>query len=146
LSAEGEGSRAVNILEPIDANQLYRDMSRHKCYVLSRGSVYVLHDPRRNPPRKRDCISLQRYVVHRAVYRTLEEGVDTVAEVSAMITEGIPFDCTSYNDPRVNAGRQQRTVIATASVWKVKPDGYVNIYPNSHIRAGNRATEWQARR
>lgn len=219
LSAEGDRSRAVNILEPIDANQLYRDLSRHKCYVLSRGSVYVLHDPRQDPPRKRDCIPLQRFVDHRAVYRTLEEGVDTVAEVSAMIAEGVPFDCTTYNDPRVlplhvfdreaverrldteadrrafrsnyavnvggwqstatgawspapagarhgwagpswvcdyelppgyhwdvNAGRQRRTVIATASVWKVKPQGYVNIYPNSHIRAGSRATEWQARR
>lgn len=219
LSAEGERSRAVNILEPIDANQLYRDLSRHKCFVLSRGSVFVLHDPRRDPPKKRDCIPLQRFVDHRAVYRTLETGVDTVAEVRTMIAKGVPFDCTTYNDPRVlplhvfdrdaverrletdadrsafrktyalsggcwqsaatgiwrpapagarhgfagpswicnyelppgyhwdvNAGRLRRTVIATASVWKVDPQGYVNIYPDSYIRAGSRAKEWQARR
>ncbi len=223
LSAEGNGARRINILEPVDANELYRDLTINKCYVLSRGSVFVLHDPRRDPPEKRDCMPLQRFVDHRAVYRTLQDGVDTAAELRTMIAAGVPSDCTSYNDPRVlplhvfdrkadgerlntedgrsafrnmyarggcwqsaatgtwrpasaggrhglagptgdplwiwdyelpmgyhwdtNAGQQRRTVVATASVWRVEPRGYVNIYPDSYIRAGTKAKEtWRARR
>lgn len=223
LRAEGDGARRVNVLEPVDAHELYRDLSLRKCYVISRGSVFVLHDPRQDPPRKRDCIPLSRFVDHKAVYYTLEDGVDTAADLRQLIGTESPSDCTSYNDPRIlplhvfdrdadgrrlgtddgrhkfrdaysrngcwqstatgawrpasaggrhglagpsgaalriwdyelpngyhwdtNAGPNKRLVIATASVWKVEARGYVNIYPDSHIRAGEKARQtWQARR
>ena len=212
MSAEGAGARRINILEPADANELYRDLSLRKCYVLSRGSVFVLYDPRRDPPAKRDCFPLQRFVEHKAVYRTFEDGVDAAAELRRMMATGMPSDCVSYHDPRVlplhvfdrkadgskldtedgrsafhwtyairgswlsavtgtwrpaaagarhglagpsgealrvwdfmlpmgyhwdaNAGRQRRTIVATACVWRVEQRGYVNIYPDSHIRSG----------
>lgn len=223
LSVQGDGARRINILEAVDANELYRDLSLKKCYVLSRGSVAVLHDPRRDPPAKRDCVPLQRFVDHRAVYRTLEDGVDIATELRTMIETGVASDCTSYHDPRVlplhvfdkkadgrkldtedgrsafrntylrsgcwqseltgtwrpasagarhgvagpsgealriwdyelpagyhwdtNAGHARRTVVAAASVWRVEPRGYLNIYPDSHIRSGAKAVEiWRARR
>jgi len=221
MSVEGNRARPINILEPVDANELYRDLSINKCYVLSRGSVFVLHDPRRDPPTKRDCLPLQNFVHHRAVYRTLQDGVDIGAELRTMMTEA-PSDCTSYRDPRIlplhvfdkkadgsrlntedgrsafhrkyarsggwqseatgtwtpahpgarhgtgpsgealriwnftlpigyhwdtHAGRQRRTIAATASVWKVEQRGYVNIYPDSHIRSGARAKQiWRPQR
>lgn len=218
LRIEGGGARTINVLHPVDANQLYRDLSLNKCYVLSRGAVFVLHDPRRDPPTKRDCLPLQGFVHHKAIYRTLEDGLDLAAELRTMMA-GTPSDCTTYHDPRVlplhvfdkrvdgsqlqtedgrsafhrthgrsgcwhsdttgtwrpaqpgarhgsgpalrvwdytlpigyhwdtNAGQQARTVVATASVWKVDRGGYVNVYPDSHIRSGTKAKEiWRAKR
>lgn len=223
MSADGNGTRPINILEPADANELYRDLSHRKCYVLSRGSVFVLRDPRRDPPTKRDCLPLQHFVQYKAAYRTLEDGRDPVADLGSLMAIEPPSDCVDHHDPRVlplhvfdkdatgiglaaeegrrafraaygsggnwmssstgtwspaspgarhglegssgsslwvwdylvppgfhwdtSAGRVRRTVIAASSVWRVEPRGYVNIYPNAHIRAGARAKElWQARR
>ena len=32
------------------------------------------------------------------------------------------------------AGRQKQRVSTTASVWEIRPQGYVNVYPDAHIR------------
>lgn len=223
MSADGNRTRPINILQPADANELYRDLSLRKCYVLSRGSVFVLHDPRRDPPTKRDCLPLRHFVQYKAAFRTLEDGRDHVADLGMLMALEAPSDCADQHDPRVlplhvfdkgatstslaneegrkafraaygnrndwmspstgswspaapgarhglegpsgkslrvwdylvpagfhwdtSAGRQRRTVIAASSVWRVEPRGYVNIYPNAHIRAGARARElWQAKR
>jgi len=223
MTADGNGIRPINILEPADANELYQDLSLRKCYVLGRGSIYVLHDPRRNPPTKRDCLSLPQFVQYKAAFRTLEDGRDAAADLNELIGLEGPSDCSDYHDPRVlplhvfdkdavsrslakeeerrafraawgkegtwlspssgtwtpappgvrhglpstsgnplrvwdyivpagfhwdtSAGRKRRTVIAASSVWRVEPGGYVNIYPDAHIRAGARANElWQAKR
>lgn len=183
----------------------------------------MLHDPRRDPPTKRDCLPLERFVRYKAAFRTIEDGRDPVADLDELLRLEGPSNCVDHHDPRVlplhvfdkdatarslakederrafratyghagdwlspstgtwapaapgvrhglpgasgnslrvwdyvvpagfhwdaNAGRKRRTVIAASSVWRVEPRGYVNIYPDAHIRAGARANElWQARR
>ena len=223
MTADGNGTRPINILEPADAGELYRDLSLRKCHVLSRGAVFVLHDPRRDPPTKRDCLPLPQFVQYKAAFRTLEDGRDPAADLDDLMALEGPSDCSDHHDPRVlplhvfhkdavlrplveesgrqafrstygnggnwlspstgtwtpaapgvrhgrpdasgnllrvwdyvvppgfhwdtSAGRKRRTVIAASSVWRVEPRGYVNVYPNAHVRAGARANElWQAKR
>lgn len=223
MSLDGGGARSINVLEPVDASELYRDLSLRKCFVLSRGSVYVMHDPRRDPPSKRDCVPLQHFVRYKAAFRTLEDGRDPAQDLADLMALEVPSDCSDHHDPRVlpmhvfdkdatdrelnceagrkvfratygqggnwlsaetgtwcpasvgvrhgvegpsgrpmrvweyvtptgfhwdtGAGRQRRTVISASTVWRVEPAGYVNIYPNAHIRAGARARIlWQAQR
>lgn len=223
MTADGKGTRPINILQPADAGELYRDLNTRKCYILSRGSIFVLHDPRRDPPTKRDCLPLPHFVKYKAAVRTLEDGRDPAADLDELMGLEEPSDCSDHHDPRVlplhvfdkdavagslakederrtfraahgnggnwlspstgtwtpaapgvrhglpgasgnplrvwdyivpegfhwdtSAGRRGRTVIAASSVWRVAPAGYVNIYPNAHIRSGARAKEvWQAKR
>lgn len=222
LSVEGRGSRPVNVLEPVDAHELYRDLSVRQCYVLSRGSIFVLRDPRRDPPTKRDCLPLEQFVQHKAAFRTIEDG-QSVKAVLRELTDIDPSDCKDQHDPRVlplhvfdpgadgrqlgtdegrrsfrasylrgrawesaatgswaaavagawhgiagaggdvlrvwkylvpqgfhwdtNAGQKRRNVITAVSVWRVEKRGYVNVYPDSHVRVGANAKEiWHARR
>lgn len=223
LTAVGGGSRPIKILEPADAHELYRDLSLRKCYVLSRGSVFVLHDPRRDPPEKRDCLPLAGFVQYKAAYCTLEDGADVGTELRKLLESTAPSDCRDHHDPRVlplhvfekgardsrldtdaerasfrvsylhgrsfvsdttgtwtaaaagawhgvagaagqvlrvwdylvpqgfhwdtNAGRKRRTLFTAMSVWRVDQEGYVNVYPDSHVRTGARAKEvWRAQR
>ena len=38
----------------------------------------------------------------------------------------------------VSSGRKT-TISNTFGVWEIKPDGYVNVYPNAHIRGSKKA-------
>lgn len=100
LSMVDSGSRPLLVLKPADAHELYRELHRGPCYVLSRGSVRVLLDPRRDPPSERSSARLSDYVRHKAVFRTLEDGRDLRSDISSMLEE-VPSDCPDANDPRV---------------------------------------------
>jgi hypothetical protein len=100
FSKVDSGSRPLLVLKPADAHELYRELHRGPCYVISRGAVRVLLDPRRDPPSVRSSARLSDYVRHKAVFRTLEDGRDLRGDLSSMLDE-VPSDCPDANDPRV---------------------------------------------
>lgn len=225
MAQQGGGRRPIDVLKPVDAHELYQASHREPSCVLGQGSLYVLKDPRRDPPTERDCISLVDYLCHKANYRVLHSE-QSAAEAAALMLSSSPLpDCSGLRDPRLlpihvfdaavqsttlrnpasrerfrqryqttrggwdspsaglwsqadaharhgaagpdrvplyvggyevplgfhwdaAAGRKVTTVANSCAVWKVDPSGYVNVYPDAHIRSGSRGVRkvWTAER
>ncbi len=55
-------------------------------------------------------------------------GQETLQVAGRELTTGFHWDV---------AGKPKQRIITTSAVWELKPNGYVNVYPDAHIR-GNR--------
>ncbi|WP_409141897.1 hypothetical protein [Cellulosimicrobium sp. RS] len=223
LTQDGGRRRPIEVLHPLDAHELYQSIHLERSCILSQGKIFVLRDPRRDPPTKRDCIPLSEFVSHKGNFGVVEDGRDPVAQAELLLAERWT-DCAELKDPRIiphhifgsrvqpselidetgrmrfrrthqvrggvwesptagtwkpadprerhgAAGAQRSalyvgefelpggfhwdatnnssatTVTNSRAVWKVERHGYLNIYPDAHIRHGGRAKEWwQAKR
>ena len=100
LTLAGDGRRRIDILNPVDAHELYQRINAVRGCVLSQGSVYVLKDPRRDPSSRRDCLRLAEYVCHKANFQVLEDG-HSPSEAAERMLSAPPSDCDALHDPRI---------------------------------------------
>lgn len=97
---DGDGRRPIDVMNPVDAYELYQGIHRARSCVMSRGSIYILKDPRRDPPTQRDCIPLSEYVCHKAAFDVLVDERDPIKSAERMLSQS-PSDCSELRDPRI---------------------------------------------
>ena len=61
--------------------------------------------------------------------RGVFHGQETLQVAGRELTTGFHWDVS---------GRLNQRIITTSEVWKLKPNGYVNVYPDAHIRGNTK--------
>jgi len=100
LTKDGGGRRPIDVLNPVDAHELYQKVHRVRSCVLGQGSLYVLKDPRKDPPSGRDCFTLAEYLCHKVSYEVLQGETSPSAAAAQMLLTP-PSDCSGTRDPRI---------------------------------------------
>jgi hypothetical protein len=92
---------AFDVLSPEDAAALYRLAHRSRALVLVSAPTLVRRDPRGDPPTRRQTITLQTFVQHKALYGEVKQRNDIDAEFQRFNRWQQSVGCTGDNDPRV---------------------------------------------
>lgn len=100
LTQDGLGRRPIDVVHPIDAHKLYQDVHLMRTCVLGQGGIFVLRDPRKDPPTQRDCISLREFVCHKAAFEIVEDGREPGEQAERLLAKP-STDCLGIKDPRV---------------------------------------------
>jgi hypothetical protein len=98
----GEGwERGVQLLSPVDAGGLYRQIHRAPTLVLTFAAAMVRRDPSRDPPVRRAALSLEEFVAHKAAFGLLRGHDDLPRIIAAFDAWRGGVHCEGEADPRV---------------------------------------------
>lgn len=101
MTRQGGGRRPIEVLNPVDAHEMYQTSHREPSCVLGQGSLFVLKDPRRDPPTERDCVPLGEYLCHKVNFEVLHGERPAEEAVARMLSSSPLSDCSGLRDPRV---------------------------------------------
>lgn len=96
----GEGRRA-EVLSPDDAGGLYKRLHLAPTLVLCFRAVLIRRDPSRNPPTKRDAISLKRFVNYKSMFCLAQERRGLLAALDRFSSWRSDVFCDGDSDPRI---------------------------------------------
>jgi hypothetical protein len=90
----------MNVLDPLDASNMYRDMHRASTIVCAFASALVSRDPSREPPNRNMARTLEEFVAYKAAYGLIRGA----GEVSELFDEFEDWrtgvHCSGPADPR----------------------------------------------
>jgi hypothetical protein len=95
------GSRRAEVLSPDDAGGLYKRLHLTPTLVLCFRAVFVRRDPSRNPPTKRDAISLKRFVDYKSMFCLAQERRGLLAAFDRFSSWRSEVFCDGEGDPRI---------------------------------------------
>jgi hypothetical protein len=95
------GSRRAEALSPGDAGGLYKRLHLAPTLVLCFRAVFVRRDPSRNPPTKRDAISLERFVDYKSIFCLAQESRGLLAAFDRFSLWRSEVFCDGDSDPRI---------------------------------------------
>lgn len=97
----GAPERTVELVDPLEAAELYGQLHRLRVLVLAFGPVLIRRNPARDPVAKRDAIGLGCFVHDKAVFRLLRGDPDVNLAFDAFDAWRGSTECTGEDDARV---------------------------------------------
>lgn len=97
----GAPERRVELLDPLDASELYDQLHRLRVLVCAFASCLIRTNPARNPAAKREAIGLESFVFQKAVYQLVRADADVAAAFSTFEAWRRQTHCNGEDDPRV---------------------------------------------
>jgi hypothetical protein len=90
----------MNVLDPLDASNLYRDLHQSPTLVVALASALVSLDPSRKPPNQRSTRALAEFVAYKAAYGLVRGDRDVEAVFDEFVCWRDKRHCRDANDPR----------------------------------------------
>ncbi len=100
LLVVGGSGRSMNVLDPIDASNLYRDLHRSPTLVVALASALISLDPSRKPPSQRYTRPLEEFVAYKATYGMVRGEGDADAVFGEFVRWRKEQRCRDASDPR----------------------------------------------
>jgi hypothetical protein len=100
LRIVGGSGRHLNLLAPMDASRVYRDLHRAPTMIAAFGPAFVSIDPSRNPPNRRYTRPLQDFVAYKSTYGLVRSEADATALFERFVAWQRASHCRDANDPR----------------------------------------------
>lgn len=90
----------MNVLDPMDASGVYRDLHRAATAVGALASVLVSIDPSREPPNRRATRTLEDFVAYKSVFRLIRGDADLGCLFDEFSQWKATVHCDGPADPR----------------------------------------------
>ena len=93
--------KPVEVLDPADAERLYRLLHHGAVLVTAVTSIFVLRDPRLARVREKDVLRLEDFVEHKAGFLLVNGRTDVAALEATFLSWRTMVRCEGQDDPRV---------------------------------------------